>query len=236
MSPGMCKIKRLAVVLCGALAFSGLVAVPTAMAALPEFYKGANPIAAGAVINFTSASEAAPEIKFPITTNMTCTSAADEGQTNGPKEVRNVFVHLKGCKKGLLGCKTPERGVANEEVVTHALRGVLVYLKKAAPTEVGMVYSPRLGGAAGVVTTYKCTGFPTQSIVGTVIGEVRPLNAEGREWKAIFEEMGGMQKFEKYENEVVAMPHHLVGCTGALVLLDKEKITWEGMTEVKIMA
>ncbi len=160
----------------------------SAMAALPE-------LAAPPGMPFTAVSKAAL-LQTATKVKIKCTADTAKGEVLGPKLV-TMTLSFTGCTStevpGVL-CNSPN-GVPGE-IATFALIGQLGYIKAVPPVEVGMDLSDP---AAALIATVIC-GPSVDTITGSVIGRVTPLNKPTKKLALKFSQKLGVQN-----------PTHLLG-------------------------
>jgi hypothetical protein len=171
-------------------AMSAVVAVSSASAALPEFSKFP--------VKFTSTSKAS--FLEASKKKIECTADKNTGEITGAKTDK-VVVTFTGCTtlSGLVKCgNTKTAG----EIETTALISTLGYIKKAAPTEVGLSLKPATGT---LFAKFECAtevievGEGTEKGGDSIIGKITPINTSTTAYTLTFKCVSGVQEFTKFE-------------------------------------
>lgn len=192
----MKHLRILGLAVAAVLALSA-VAASGASAALPEF-TGPFPKA------FTSTSGKGT-LETKAGRKVTCEADTNTGKITGAKS-DEATVKFTGCKIEKTGvtltCTSP--GAKEGEIVVEVL-STLVYIKEAAPKEVGIVLKPKTGTT---FVTFKCVGksiFGTVeesvTVRGEVIGVITPINTLTSTFTLAFKQTKGVQEPTEYENE-----------------------------------
>jgi hypothetical protein len=180
------KMKRIRLMVLATMAVVAgtALAASAASAALPEF------LPSGTKSTFTSTSGPGT-LETAAKEKIECTADTNEGSITGAKTVK-VTIRFTGCKAfGFANCKTT--GAKEGELVVVAPTGTLGYIKKAAPTQVGL-------SLAITEFSFECLGGLAKGKVrGGVIGEVTPINTETTTGKLILKQKEGKQEFTKFE-------------------------------------
>lgn len=178
----------------------GAVVASSASAALEPGFTGPFPN------HFTSLSLTESTLKTSSTT-IKCAHLDNLGEITGAA-MGWVNVTFLGCKfSETFPCNST--GAASEEIKTSALLMTPGYIKKGAPTEVGVALEP-LAGTAGTLAEFTChvkiEEKPETKLLaevkGSVIGKISPPNTKTLEFELAFSESaGGTQSVEKFEGE-----------------------------------
>jgi hypothetical protein len=202
----MKRFKIVGLCLMAVFALSAVVASSASAALEPEF-TGSFPN------NFTSLALGSSELKAPGLT-VTCAHLSNSGVITGAK-MGSVDVTFTGC---LLSNTFPcnSAGAASEEIRTTLLLMTPGYIKKGAPTEVGVQLEPAAAG--GAFTAFTCHIIigeePEQTVSaevkGAVIGNITPLKTQTLEFELSFSEgAGSVQSVAKFEGEKAKEDHLL---------------------------
>jgi hypothetical protein len=134
---------------------------------------------------------------------------------DGKKASVNVFFH--GCQEPATKktCTTPEVGPQKESEIktTEPLEGEIGFIsgKGGTKPKVGIDLKSK---SALPMLTFTCGGPPAEpsgepvswTVEGSVIGEVKPIDAMKTEGKAVFRAVAGKQVPEKFEEGVTDVP------------------------------
>ncbi len=131
---------------------------------------------------------------------LTCTKSADTGEFTGPTTVGKIHVTFSGCLLHSHPCEsTSPKASKSGEVITKPLKGVVGFISKAKE-EVGIELSAEETYEAEV----NC-GELKLRVDGSVIGLVKPpYNHFTKELTLVFNQSGGIQNPEKFEEGPVA--------------------------------
>ncbi|MGO9489152.1 MAG: hypothetical protein ACLQBB_09030 [Solirubrobacteraceae bacterium] len=131
-------------------------------AALPEF-------SPAAPIPFTSTS-GKTTLETVGKTKITCKADTNAGEITSASTVKVVF-HLTGCEDKTIACMSPNG--APGEIVTNPLIGVLGYVVNPEVKQVGLDLTEPTGGP---LIEFLCGAAVRGSVLGSVIGELTPVN------------------------------------------------------------
>ncbi len=132
---------------------------------------------------------------------VTCTSLTNTGELTGPK-TDTATITFDECTTE--GFKCQSAGEA-EGIIKLTALSKLVYIKKAAPKEVGIVLEPSVAG--GLFVEFKCNTpiiKETIKVKGSVIAPITPINTwvvPPSEFALTYSQAAGVQKPTEYENE-----------------------------------
>jgi|HubBroStandDraft_2_1064218.scaffolds.fasta_scaffold14767_4 hypothetical protein len=181
---------RLASLIFTSLIAASLIAAAAASASAPEFSPG--------TLNISVGEGSTSALETSSTAAVTCTKVSSTGEITGVKTVGGVVVTLIGCssKEGT-GCSVKSAGQAAGTVVTTTLSGELGSVKKTeAASGVGMLVSPA-SGTKLVELEAPCILVSPASVVGTMAGEVTPVNdPASTDGKLVFEGSKGAAKIK----------------------------------------
>lgn len=228
----MLRIRTLGLALVAVLALSA-VAASVASAAGPEF-KGPFPKPFTATSVNTYLNQASGLYK--------CGSSISEGTITGAK-AGLVTIRFQECHiHGYVPCQSA--GAKQEEEVTSTLHMELGYIKKPAPTEVGVALEST-SGPTGVVLAMECRTPEEKTLEpmvykGAVMGLLRPINTATDKFTLKFAEgaEGLEQQVHKFEGEPKKIDRQLevfIGeatKSGRAVLSAEENILTEAVTEI----
>jgi hypothetical protein len=189
-------MKRIRIVwLCLVASFAmSAITASNASAAKPEYITKSGKFP----VNFTSASGAAT-LETLGGTKLTCSSDTDTGTLTGAKTLAKVIVKFKGCKESVFDAECKTKGAAAGEIVTNELSGEIGYIKKATPTEVGLMLAPT---TAPLFVEYNCLGGLVEIKLRNLIeSKALPLNKKQATGELIYTQKAGMQTLNKLEGQ-----------------------------------
>jgi hypothetical protein len=177
----MKHIKTLGMALVAAFTVAA-VAAAVASAVLPEFEgpfpKSFHSLGGEGVIETTGGNE--PK----------CTSSHINGEITGPKHDLAKITYL-GCTTanpfgGRVNCNTSGQGTG--VILTEKILGLLGYIKKAAPVEVGILLEP--ASTELFFAEFVCGGLPVK-IKGNIVGKLTPVNVSTTKFPLEFKQTKG---------------------------------------------
>jgi len=189
-----------------ALVLSAVTAA-SAFAALPEWYKGGSPLAAGHKISISHhATKGEPYLEGTNGQVVKCSGMSASGEIEGPKSVKKVAVVYSGCSKTKATTGTcTTSGKATGEIETKKVEGTLIY-PTATTSPAGILFKPETAGST-VFAEFACAGTSgTFKVEGEVIGKAEPTNKEETSGSLVFEQNKGVQKYRQ-ENGAGAKKH-----------------------------
>ncbi|MCW2969865.1 MAG: hypothetical protein JWO23_992 [Solirubrobacterales bacterium] len=131
-------------------------------------------------------------------TKVLCSSSASNGEYTGPKTEKVSFT-FSGCESTSLHTACQSNSAAAGEIRSSPLVGELGYINDVAPLKpiVGLDFKPESGSE---VTKFDCGGL-SESIAGSVIGSITPLEAQPLTAKSTlkFKAAKGIQAPEQFE-------------------------------------
>ena len=149
------------------------------------------------VITFTSTSGVSI-LKTASGEEVECKADTNAGELTGAK-TDIVTVTFTGCESKKFKCSSA--GAAAGEIVVKEALSELGYIKKAAPTEVGLALKPKEAG--GIFVEFNCAGGIVKvKTKGSVIGKITPINTWTTTYSLVFNYSAGnpcKQEFEKFE-------------------------------------
>jgi hypothetical protein len=129
-----------------------------------------------------------------------CKSLTNKGEITGPKTDK-VTITFDECTTE----KDPCQSGATAGVIEFKALSKLVYIKRAAPKEVGIVLEPEVAG--GLFVEFKCNTpiiKETIKVKGSVIAPITPINTwvvPPSEFALTYSQAAGIQKPTEYEEE-----------------------------------
>jgi hypothetical protein len=130
---------------------------------------------------------------------VTCIGNKSSGTISSATMINGIVVKFNGCKTTIgsfirAPCKSS--GAKTEEIVTNSLTGELSYLLPNS-SRVALDIKPTAVGGDFVTFTCALGGLSsTLTVKGSVIGELKPVNAAfGTSFTLDLEQIGGMQRF-----------------------------------------
>jgi hypothetical protein len=157
-----------------------------------------------------SAKGVKPTLETVGKKTIVCNEDVSEGEFTGNKTAGKSKVTFKGCKSGIVPCKTP--GAGAEEIVTKELEGEIGYIHskkevEEGKKEVGLGLWPSGRTKAekekheflALFVEFECTGFAKLKVRGAVIGEVKKINEMTTTPELIFTQKEGKQTFKTLE-------------------------------------
>ncbi|MHB1538649.1 MAG: hypothetical protein ACYCUM_05430 [Solirubrobacteraceae bacterium] len=196
----MRTFRALTITLALAMGISATALAASALAALPELYKGGAPNTK--TVPFTSTSGPG-RLETVGGHTVECEADTNSGEVVGSKEVRKVVVSFTGCKASVFttpACETS--GAAEGEITTDSLKGELGYLEgeEAGVKKVGLDLTPESGTG---FAAFEChTLFGTEHITvtgGSLICQMKPVNKEQTTATLVCNQEKGVQEFTHLE-------------------------------------
>jgi hypothetical protein len=139
-------------------------------------------------------------------TKIECKEDKSEGEFTENQNVTKIKVIFTGCKakNGTKECEVKGGGGGKEEIKTEELVGEIGYLHLAkevgeGKNEVGLDLKPAKAKGAFVKLEGTCIPLEKQSVEGSIIGEVRPLNTMSKEGELIYKIVSGKQAIREIE-------------------------------------
>jgi hypothetical protein len=161
------------------------------------------PFVAGEKLSFTSTSGAGT-LETVKKETVKCTSDTNAGEFTSGTTAAKVVVTFKGCT-GPLGSEC-QNTATKGEIATKSLKGVIGYIKKAAPIEVGVLLEPETAGALDA--EFECVGLfgikSTLKVRGSLICKIEPINkmtSAAEKGKIVCSQTAGKQAVKKFEGE-----------------------------------
>jgi hypothetical protein len=173
------KIFGLALVAAFAVA---AMAAAVASAVLPEFDgpfpKSFHALGLGGTLETTGGHE------------VKCTSNHVNGEITGPKHDL-ATIRFLGCTTpspfgGRIECNTSGEG--SGVIATQKLLSLLGYIKRLAPTEVGVLIEP---ASTELFAEFLCGGIITIKVKGNVVGKIEPLNIAANKFPLLLKQAAG---------------------------------------------
>jgi hypothetical protein len=175
----MYRVRTIGAAIVAVVALSA-IASATASAALPEFLPASG--------KFTSTAGAGT-LQIEGGNTITCTEGTNSGEITGAKTA-TVTITFKGCRIfGFIGAHSS--GDVEGTILVSSAKGELCYLSKTAKT---------VGLKLTLASTLKIeAGGQKSEVLGTLIGEVKPVNSKVTEGELILKQTGGLQAIKKCE-------------------------------------
>ncbi len=168
------------------------VAVASASAALPEF-EGPFPN------KFTALQLTEGELETVGKRDVRCTHGSASGTIKSEKDVLVNGITYTGCKSTKFGGEACQSGAKEGEITTKPLLGLLNYIKKAAPIEVGLLFESDEGLHFATFNCKTLLGSESLLVKGVVICPLSPVNTITKEYHLNCLETGGIQKPLSFE-------------------------------------
>lgn len=155
------------------------------------------------------ASAVLPEFDGPFPKSFHALGTAEGTlETTGKNEVKCKTNHVNGEITGpkhdlatirFLGCTTPNplggrlecntAGEGSGVIATQKLLSLLGYIKRAAPTEVGILIEP---ASTELFAEFVCGGFITIKVKGNVVGKITPINVAANKFPLELKQVKGV--------------------------------------------
>lgn len=206
-------IRTLGLALVAVLAV-GAVAVASASATLPAYFKGGVELGVGVKVAYKSASTVAPELETENGHKVKCTADSSVGEIVGPKGATKIVVTFSGCEEPSLKVECENTGLKNKTIVTKELNGGLVYINHTTK-ETGLALTPTTPGALFAEFTCSPSFLSSKLFVGQnpaepagwgknrIVCPITPINSGDKHTATLTcKQTKGKQEPSAYEEEV----------------------------------